>query len=84
MSRKIAGFLIVVGAFMIFEWVNLGFNLADGHPTSFYVVHGILVVVNVVLAVILAVIGWRGLRAGRGRGAGGGSPSVTGRSRDAG
>ncbi|MEO3793910.1 hypothetical protein ABGB14_27170 [Nonomuraea sp. B10E15] len=77
MSRKIAGFLIILGGFMIFEWINLGFNLADGHPTSFYVVHGILVVVNVVLAVILAVIGWRGLR-GTGRG------SVTGRSRDAG
>nr|WP_240973357.1 hypothetical protein [Nonomuraea sp. FMUSA5-5] len=47
---------------MIFEWVNLGFNLADGHPTSFYVVHGVLIAVNVVLGVVLAVIGWRGLR----------------------
>ncbi|MEO3799002.1 hypothetical protein [Nonomuraea sp. B1E8] len=84
MSRKLAGFLIILGVFMIFEWVNLGFNLADGHPTSFYVVHGILVVVNVVLAVILAVIGWRGLRAGSGAGTGSGAPSVTGRSRDAG
>lgn len=62
MSRKIAGFLIILGAFMIFEWVNLGFNLADGHPTSFYVVHGILIAVNIVLAVVLGVIGWRGLR----------------------
>ncbi|WP_441117570.1 SCO4848 family membrane protein [Nonomuraea sp. H19] len=68
MSRKIAGFLIIVGAFMIFEWVNLGFNLADGHPTSFYVVHGILIAVNIVLAVVLAVIGWRGLRANPVRG----------------
>ncbi|SEG99530.1 hypothetical protein SAMN05444920_113126 [Nonomuraea solani] len=68
MSRKIAGFLIILGAFMIFEWVNLGFNLADGHPTSFYVVHGILIAVNIVLAVVLGVIGWRGLRAaGAGR-----------------
>ncbi|MGR6923917.1 SCO4848 family membrane protein [[Actinomadura] parvosata] len=64
MSRKIAGFLIVLGAFMIFEWVNLGFNLADGHPTSFYVVHGVLIAVNVILGVVLAVIGWRGLRGG--------------------
>ncbi|KAB8197785.1 hypothetical protein FH608_004480 [Nonomuraea phyllanthi] len=62
MSRKIAGFLIILGAFMIFEWVNLGFNLADGHPTSFYVVHGILIAVNIVLAVVLGVIGWRGLQ----------------------
>ncbi|WP_223166986.1 SCO4848 family membrane protein [Nonomuraea sp. SYSU D8015] len=66
MSRKIAGFLIIAGAFMIFEWVNLGFNLADGHPTSFYVVHGILIAVNIVLAVVLAAIGWRGLRGRKG------------------
>ncbi|WP_043621128.1 SCO4848 family membrane protein [Nonomuraea candida] len=67
MSRKIAGFLIILGAFMIFEWVNLGFNLADGHPTSFYVVHGILIVVNVILGVVLGVIGWRGFSAAKGR-----------------
>ncbi|MFG1941856.1 SCO4848 family membrane protein [Nonomuraea sp. NPDC048826] len=63
MSRKIAGFLIALAAFMVFEWINLGFNLADGHKTSFYVVHGILIGVNIVLAIVLAVIGWRGLRA---------------------
>ncbi|MDP9846624.1 SCO4848 family membrane protein [Streptosporangium lutulentum] len=60
-SRKIAGFLIGLAAFMIFEWINLGFNLADGHPTSFYVVHGILIAVNIVLAIVLGVIGLRGL-----------------------
>jgi hypothetical protein len=54
--------------------VNLGFNLADGHPTSFYVVHGILIAVNIVLAVILGIIGWRGLR----------GASVRGRKGDAG
>ncbi|MFI7450657.1 SCO4848 family membrane protein [Nonomuraea sp. NPDC049714] len=65
MSRKIAGFLIALGVFMVFEWINLGFNLADGHATSFYVVHGILIAVNVVLAIVLLVIGVRGLRRGR-------------------
>ncbi|MEV4081071.1 hypothetical protein AB0J43_12405 [Nonomuraea fuscirosea] len=50
--------------------MNLGFNLADGHPTAFYVVHGILIAVNVVLGVVLGVIGWRGLR---GPGSGGGA-----------
>ncbi|WP_326820042.1 hypothetical protein OHA77_14725 [Streptosporangium sp. NBC_01639] len=60
-SRKIAGFLIAVGAFMIFEWINLAFNLADGHPTGFYVVHGILVAVNIVVGIVLGVIGLRGL-----------------------
>ncbi|MFG1707239.1 SCO4848 family membrane protein [Nonomuraea sp. M3C6] len=62
MSQKIAGFLMILGIFMIFEWVSLGFNLADGHPTSFYVVHGILIAVNIILAVVLGIIGWRGLR----------------------
>jgi hypothetical protein len=61
MSRKMAGFLIGLAAFMIFEWISLGFNLADGHPTAFYVVHGILIAVNIVLAIVLGVIGLRGL-----------------------
>ncbi|MDP9862898.1 MULTISPECIES: SCO4848 family membrane protein [Streptosporangium] len=61
MSRKIAVFLLAVAAFMVFEWINLGFNLADGHPTAFYVVHGILIAVNIVLAIVLGVIGLRGL-----------------------
>ncbi|MEV4092656.1 SCO4848 family membrane protein [Streptosporangium saharense] len=61
MSRKIAGFLIVVAVFMIFEWINLGFNLADGHPTAFYVVHGVLIGVNILLGITLGVIGLRGL-----------------------
>ena len=62
MSRKIAGFLIILGAFMIFEWINLGFNLADGHPTSFYVVHSVLIGVNLILGAVLMGIGWRGWR----------------------
>lgn len=65
MSRKIAGFLIALGVFMVFEWINLGFNLADGHATGFYVVHGILIAVNIILAAVLVVIGVRGLRRAR-------------------
>lgn len=63
MSRRVAAFLLALAAFMVFEWINLAFNLADGHDTAFYVVHGILIVVNVVLGLVLGVIGWRGLRA---------------------
>ncbi|MER7207124.1 hypothetical protein ABT340_08610 [Streptosporangium sp. NPDC000239] len=61
MSRKIAGFLVAVAVFMIFEWIDLGFNLADGHPTAFYVVHGVLIGVNILLGIALGVIGLRGL-----------------------
>ena len=62
-SRCASGFLVALAAFMIFEWINLGFNLADGHPTAFYVVHSILIAVNIILAVVLAVIGVRAWRA---------------------
>ncbi|GIH70428.1 hypothetical protein Mth01_26810 [Sphaerimonospora thailandensis] len=48
---------------MIFEWVNLGFNLQDGHDTAFYVVHGVLIAVNVILGLVLGVLGVRGLLA---------------------
>ncbi|MFF5108864.1 SCO4848 family membrane protein [Streptosporangium sp. NPDC000509] len=60
-TRKTAAFLVGLAAFMIFEWITLGFNLADGHPTAFYVVHGILIAVNIVLAIVLGAIGLRAL-----------------------
>ncbi|WP_248965477.1 SCO4848 family membrane protein [Sphaerisporangium perillae] len=63
MTRRVAGFLLALAAFMVFEWINLGFNLADGHPTGFYVVHGILIAVNLILALVVGVIGWRAWRA---------------------
>lgn len=46
---------------MIFEWLMLAKNLGSGpaRPTAFYVVHAILVCVNIVLAIVLAAIGWR-------------------------
>ncbi|GGM88016.1 hypothetical protein GCM10010106_39060 [Thermopolyspora flexuosa] len=63
MTRRGAAFLLGLAAFMIIEWINLGFNLQDGHETSFYVIHGILIVVNVILGAILGVIGLRAWRA---------------------
>ena len=52
---------------MIFEWLMLAKNLGSGppRPTAFYVVHGILVVVNVVLAIVLGIIGWRAWNASK-------------------
>ncbi|MFF4773056.1 SCO4848 family membrane protein [Microtetraspora fusca] len=68
MSRRVSGFLLALAAFMVFEWINLGFNLADGHPTSFYVVHGILIAVNIILALVLAVVVFRSWKPGNRRG----------------
>lgn len=50
---------------MIFEWISLGFNLQDGHETGFYVVHGILIAVNLILALVLGGIGVRAWIRGR-------------------
>jgi hypothetical protein len=52
-------------AFMVIEWLMLAKNLGNGpvRPTAFYVVHGILIVANIALAIVLGVIGWRAWRA---------------------
>lgn len=62
LSRTSAVFFLAVAAFMVFEWIMLGFNLADGHPTAFYVVHGILIAFNLVLALCIAVVVLRAWR----------------------
>ena len=60
-SRRASGFVLGLAVFMIVEWLMLAKNLGSGpaRPTAFYVVHGILAAVNIVLAVVLGVIGWR-------------------------
>ncbi|MCT9928728.1 hypothetical protein N5079_00695 [Planotetraspora sp. A-T 1434] len=65
MTRRVSGFLLALAAFMIFEWISLGFNLQDGHETGFYVVHGILIAVNLILALVLGGIGVRAWIRGR-------------------
>ncbi|GAB2847492.1 hypothetical protein GCM10022221_53620 [Actinocorallia aurea] len=60
-SRPTGLFLMGLAAFMVFEWLMLAKNLGSGPRRSdaFYVIHYILCAVNVVLAVILARIGWK-------------------------
>jgi hypothetical protein len=66
-SRLASGFALGLAAFMIFEWLMLAKNLGSGpdRPTAFYVVHGILVCVNIALAIVLGVIGWRAWNSSR-------------------
>ncbi|RAY15062.1 hypothetical protein DPM19_09995 [Actinomadura craniellae] len=66
-SRGVSIFLLCLSAFMVFEWIMLATNLGSGprRSTAFYVVHGVLVGVNVILALALAAIGWRGWRGSR-------------------
>jgi hypothetical protein len=51
--------------FMVIEWLMLAKNLGNGpaRPTAFYIVHGILIVLNIALAIVLGVMGWRAWRA---------------------
>ena len=65
LSRRTAVFILAVAVFMVFEWIMLGFNLAEGHPTAFYVVHGILIAVNIALALALGALVLRAWRSGR-------------------
>lgn len=69
MSRNASVFMLGLAVFMIFEWLMLAKNLGSGptRSTAFYVVHGILIVVNIILAIVLAAIGWRGWVASRRR-----------------
>jgi hypothetical protein len=68
LSRVASGFLIGLALFMILEWLLLAKNLGSGpaRSTAFYVIHAILIVINVALAGVLGTIGWRSWRAGRG------------------
>ena len=67
LSRFASGFMIGLAAFMIFEWLMLAKNLGSGpaRSTAFYVIHSILICVNVVLALVLGALGWRSWKAGR-------------------
>jgi hypothetical protein len=64
MSRRVSVFLLAVAGWNVLIWTTFIRNLAKDHgrPTSFYVVHGVLIGVSLLIAAVLAVIGWRGLR----------------------
>jgi hypothetical protein len=64
-TRKIAAFLLGVACWNVITYATFIRNLAatTGRPTGFYVAHTVLIVVNLGIAVVLAVLGWRGWRA---------------------
>jgi hypothetical protein len=61
LSRRYAWLLFAIAAWNVFVWVTFIRNLAadDGRPTGFYVAHTILIVVDLLIAVVLATIGAR-------------------------
>jgi len=66
-GRRTAWFLLGVALWTAFVWVTFIRNLAkdEGRPTSFYVAHGVLIVVDLAIAAALGVIAVRVLRATR-------------------
>lgn len=65
LSRRSAGFLLAVAGWDVVIWLTFVRNLAadDGRPAAFYVVHAVLIVVNLAIAVGLGSLGWRAWRA---------------------
>ncbi len=65
LSRRAAGFLLAVAAWNVVVWVTFIRNLArgSGRPTSFYVAHGVVTAVSLLLTGGIAALGWRAWRA---------------------
>lgn len=69
MSRGVSVFLLLVGVWTWAIWPNFLKNIwkderswADG-PTSFFLVHLVLVVVSLLIGTAVGALGWRGWRA---------------------
>jgi hypothetical protein len=70
-ERKHAWLLIGIAAWMVVTWLmfarNLGEAYADGEdrPSGYWVAHSLLIVVNLVIAAVLARLGLRTLKGTR-------------------
>ncbi len=71
LSRRASLFLLAVAAWSWFIWPTFAKNIwaddrsFDDGPTSFLLVHLVLVTVSLAIGTALGVLGWRGLRASR-------------------
>jgi len=66
LERKHAVVLLLIAVWNVLTYARFTKALIDtqeDRPTSYYVAHSILIVVNVVIAVVLGRWGWRALRA---------------------
>lgn len=70
-GRKTGWFLLAVAAWNFVTWIMFARNLYDAHasgedrPQGYWVAHSGLIVVNLVLGVVFAVLGLRGVRRSR-------------------
>ena len=68
LERKHALVLLAIAAWNVLTYAQFTKALIDteeDRPTSYFVAHGVLIVVNLVIAVVLGRWGFRALRAAR-------------------
>lgn len=68
LERKHALILLAVAAWNVLTYAQFAKALVqteEDRPTGYFVAHGVLIVVNVVIAVVLGRWGWRTLRTSR-------------------
>ena len=71
LERKHAWLLLAIAAWNVVIWLTFARNLSDAYssgedrPTGYWVAHTVLIVVDLVIAVVLARLGLKGLRTTR-------------------
>lgn len=68
LERKHALVLLAIAVWNVLTYAQFTKALAtteEDRPTAYFVAHGVLIVVNLIIAVVLGRWGWRALRADR-------------------
>ncbi len=71
MTRRVSMFLLAVGVWTWLIWPNFLKNIwkddrsFDDGPTSFFLIHLVLVVTSLAIGTAIGWLGWRGWRANR-------------------
>lgn len=68
LERKHAVVLLLVAVWNVLTYARFTKALVDtqeDRPTSYYVAHSVLIVVNLVIAAVLGRWGWQALKAGK-------------------
>lgn len=66
LERKHAVLFLAIAAWNVVTYLQFTRALVtteEDRPTAYFVAHGVLIVVNLAIAVVLAVLGWRAWKA---------------------
>lgn len=66
-TKRLAAFFLGVAGWNVITYATFVRNLAgaEDRPTGYYVAHSVLIVVNLAIAVVLAVVGIKAWRAAK-------------------